>query len=323
MDQVTVVIPNFNGKAYLQGCLDSLRKQTIKGFQIIVVDNYSQDGSVTFVSTNYPEIKIIKLDENYGFCKAVNEGIKASKTPYVILLNNDTVVDAMFVETLIEGMERSPKVFSGQAKMLQMKNPSKMDDGGDYYNALGWAFAVGKGKEETKYQKEKHIFSSCGGAAIYRRELFDKIGFFDENHFAYLEDMDIGYRARIYGYENCFFPTSIVYHVGSGTSGSRYNQFKIYYSARNNLYLIYKNMPLLQIVLNAPFLLLGFSIKLLFFISKRYGKEYVKGLRAGYQLCKSKEGKKNKVKNPWKYVDHYVKIQIALWINIVRKLIHS
>ena len=97
-----------------------------------------------------------------------------------------------------------------------------------------------KGKDIHTYEKEEKIFASCAGAAIYRKKIFDELGYFDEEHFAYLEDMDVGYRARIYGYENWYAPDAMVYHVGSGTSGSRYNQFKIRYSSRNNIYLIYK-----------------------------------------------------------------------------------
>ncbi len=116
------------------------------------------------------------------------------------------------------------------------------------------------------------FFTSCAGAAIYRKKIFEKIGYFDEEHFAYLEDIDVGYRARINGYENWYAPKAIVYHIGSGTSGSRYNHFKTRYSSRNNIYLIYKNMPFLQILLNLPFLILGFGMKILFFTQKRNGK---------------------------------------------------
>jgi len=149
-----------------------------------------------------------------------------------------------------------------------------------------------------------------------RKKILDKIGYFDEEHFAYLEDTDIGYRARIHGYENWYAPKAIVYHVGSGTSGSRYNQFKTRYSSRNNVYLIYKNMPFLQIVLNLPFLLAGFGIKLLFFSVKGMGKEYLAGIKNGFSI--SRKGKK--VPFQIKNLSSYVKIQFELWLNIFRRL---
>ena len=190
-----------------------------------------------------------------------------------------------------------------------------MDDGGNYYCALGWAFAGGKGKSAKHYDKEKKIFSSCAGAAIYRKKIFEKIGYFDDEHFAYLEDLDVGYRARIYGYENWYIPGAVVYHVGSGTSGSRYNQFKIRYSSRNNIYMIYKNMPFLQIILNLPFLLVGFGTKILFFCLKGYGREYLAGIKNGFQL--SVKGRK--VPFSLKHFPAYCKIQWELWVNIFRR----
>ena len=137
---------------------------------------------------------------------------------------------------------------------------------------MDWAYARGKGKDIHSFEKEGRIFASCAGAAIYRKKVFEKIGYFDEEHFAYLEDIDVGYRARIFGYENWYVPAALVYHVGSGTSGSRYNQFKTRYSSRNNIYLIYKNMPVLQIILNLPFLVPGFGMKILFFFPEGNGQ---------------------------------------------------
>ena len=146
-------------------------------------------------------------------------------------------------------------------------------------------------------------------------ELVKQLGGFDEEHFAYLEDIDLGYRAQIAGYENWYLPKAGVYHVGSGTSGSRYNQFKIRYSSRNNVYMLYKNMPLLQILLNLPFLVLGFTVKLIFFASKKYGREYAAGIKNGFSLCK----KDKKVPFFWKNLPNYGKIQLQLWINVIRR----
>ena len=167
--------------------------------------------------------------------------------------------------------------------MLQAHSPELLDDAGDFYSALGWAAARGKGKPEAEYSREEKIFSACAGAAIYRRKVLLGLGLFDEEHFAYLEDLDICYRARLHGYENWYLPKARVRHVGSGTSGSRYNLFKVRYSSRNNIYLIWKNMPLFQILLNLPFLLAGFGAKFLFFAGKGFGKEYLAGIRNGFQ----------------------------------------
>ena len=272
--KVTIVIPNYNGKHFMEPCLSSLSEQTYKNFHILVVDNASSDGSIEYMEENYPDIELIKLQKNFGFSKAVNIGIQHSRTPYVILLNNDTTVDTRYVEEMVKAIEKSPKIFSVSSKMIQMYHPELIDSAGDLYTLLGWGVCRGCGRPVSNYQKYDEIFTACAGAAIYRHSVFDEIGYFDENHFAYLEDIDIGYRARIYGYYNMYCPTALVYHVGSGTSGSKYNSFKVKLAARNNLYLNYKNMPALQLVLNFIPLAIGYFVKYLFFCKIGFGKDY-------------------------------------------------
>lgn len=313
--EVSVVIPNFNGIAFLDSVLASLEGQTLNNFEVILVDNGSTDGSCSFVTANYPWVHLIELSENFGFCGAVNAGIRAAKAPYVLLLNNDTEVKEDFVEEMLAAIRRHKNAFSCGARMVQYHDRDRLDDVGNYYCALGWSFARGRGKDIHAYETEDRIFSACAGAAIYRKKILEKIGYFDEEHFAYLEDTDIGYRARIYGYENWYAPKAIVYHVGSGTSGSRYNQFKTRYSSRNNIYLIYKNMPLLQIILNLPFLVAGFLVKFLFFAVKGMGKEYAAGIKNGFSISM----KNKKVPFRMKHLPNYCKIQLELWINIVRR----
>ena len=313
--EVSVIIPNFNGIAFLDSVLASLEGQTLSNFEVILVDNGSTDGSCSFVTANYPWVHLIELSENFGFCGAVNAGIRAAKAPYVLLLNNDTEVKEDFVEEMLAAVRRHKNAFSCGARMVQYHDRDRLDDVGNYYCALGWSFARGRGKDIHAYETEDKIFSACAGAAIYRKKILEKIGYFDEEHFAYLEDTDIGYRARIYGYENWYAPKAIVYHVGSGTSGSRYNQFKTRYSSRNNIYLIYKNMPLLQIILNLPFLAVGFLIKFLFFAVKGMGKEYAAGIKNGFSISM----KNKKVPFRIKHLPNYCKIQLELWINIIRR----
>lgn len=321
MPKVTIVIPNFNGHKYLKTCMDALYRQTMQDMEILFVDNGSTDGSSEFIKHQYPEVKIIQLKENTGFCGAVNVGISNAKAPYVLLLNNDTEVTETFVEELYRAIQKDERIFSCSSKMIQYHQRERMDDAGDLFSALGWAFARGKGKHIDQYDKEKNVFFSCAGAAIYRKSILDKIGYFDENHFAYLEDADIGYRARIYGYINKYVPKAVVYHVGSGSSGSVYNHFKIQHSSRNSIYLIYKNMPFLQIMLNVPFFILGFGIKIAFFTTKGFGLEYIKGLIRGFSLCK--KGKREGKKVPFlkKHFKNYCKIQIELWMNMVKRFI--
>lgn len=316
MQLATVVIPNLNGKKYLKDCLDALERQTSQDFSVIMIDNGSADGSAEFVKANYPEVAVKRFAENRGFCGAVNEGIRMAKTKYVILLNNDTICSPSFVEELIEGMEARTDCFAGSARMVQMQDPGKMDNCGDFYCALGWAFTPAKGKSIQSYESARKVFSACGGAAIYLRRVFDEIGLFDEAHFAYLEDVDVCWRAKIAGYQNWYFPKAVVKHVGSATSGSVYNEFKVRHASRNSIYMIYKNMPLLQIILNLPFLAAGYLIKTLFFIRKGFGALYLQGIWQGILLC----SREKKVKFQWKHLKQYGRIQLELWVNLIRRI---
>lgn len=317
----TVVIPNYNGIAYIKNCLDSLYVDMEEtACNVIVVDNHSTDGSRELLKKEYPWITLITFEENTGFCKAVNAGIEAADTEYVILLNNDTTVEKGFVSALEKVMDFYPKAFSAGAKMVDMKNPSVIDDAGDFYCALGWAFARGCGKPADKYVKVKEVFSACGGAAIYRKSILDKIGLFDELHFAYLEDLDIGYRAKIHGYRNYFAPDAVVHHAGSASSGSRHNAFKVDLSSKNSVYVIYKNMPLLQQVINLPFFMAGYFVKWLFFLRKGLGRNYVNGVFTGIKRNFDKEARKHKVKFKWAYLFNYFRIQWELWKNVILRI---
>ena len=317
--KVTVIIPNYNGRKFMDQCMDALERQTYTDFVVLIVDNGSTDGSVEYLreladgsAENHRYtylIRTILLKENTGFSGAVNVGISAADTDYVVLLNNDTEAQPDYLRALVAAMEESNTVFAVSPKMVQLYHQDLLDDAGDGYNLLGWAFQRGVGQPVTtpKFQRKTEVFSACAGAAIYRRELLeeirlDRIGktdpaviayedlegrswpaypYFDPLHFAYLEDLDVCFRARVRGYRVFYEPASVVYHVGSGTSGSKYNHFKVRLAARNNVYLNYKNMPLLMLLINLPGILLGVIIKQIFFIRRGFGKDYAGGFLEG------------------------------------------
>lgn len=324
--KVSVVIPNYNGEEYLLDCLDSLMAQDVRSFEIIVVDDASTDDSFEQAKRKYPangaypKTRYIQHAKNLGFCASVNDGIAAAEGEYIFLLNNDTVVDSHCIHELYKAITSSDKIFSVAAKMVDLKNPEIMDDGGDYFCSLGWAFSPAKGQLENRYTKKRRIFSACGGAAMYRRKLLLELGGFDDLHFAYLEDVDIGYRARLKGYVNLLAPRGKVLHAGSASSGSRYNAFKAKLSAQNNLYVIYKNMPLWQILLNLPLLLAGTCIKFGFYCIKGLGLSYGKGLLQGLKLCQSEECKLRRALLDEITPGNLWKIQFELCWNTLRRI---
>ena len=182
--EVSVIIPNFNGIAFLDTVLNSLEGQSMNDFEVILVDNGSTDGSCSFTAANYPWVHILELPDNFGFCRAVNEGIRASKAPYVLLLNNDTEVTENFVEEMLDAIKRHRKAFSCGARMVQYHDRDRLDDAGNYYCALGWSFARGRGRDIHTFEKEEKVFAACAGAAIYRKKILEQIGLFDEERFA-------------------------------------------------------------------------------------------------------------------------------------------
>ncbi len=322
MPRVTVVIPNYNGIKYIDDCLRSLKKQTYKDFDVLVVDNGSTDFSPEHISAAWGKdndfgLSVITLGENTGFANAVNVGIRASKGEYVFLLNNDTVCSEQAIEMLVRAMDGKKKLFSAQAKMLQMKEPHNIDDCGDLYCALGWAFTPGKDADNRRFSQRQSITSACAGAAMYRREYFDRVGYFDPEHFCYLEDVDIGYRARLKGFANVMEPKAIVYHAGSATSGSRYNEFKVELTAGNNIYLIYKNMPLLQIFINLPMIIAGIVIKHIFYVRQGLGAAHIRGLKAGLKKIAKNPGKKVILGRT--EILNALRLQIELWVNCARR----
>ena len=320
--KVTIIIPNYNGLKFMEPCFKALRAQSDQNFELLVVDNGSTDGSVKWLEDH--QIPSIFLEENTGFSGAVNIGIRESVTPYVILLNNDTEPQPDYVKEMVKAIERSPKIFSVSSKMIQLYHKDLMDDAGDMYSVLGWAYQRGVGQKSSGYNKVCRVFSACAGAAIYRREVFDKIGGFDEDHFAYLEDIDVGYRAKICGYENWYCPKAVVYHVGSGTSGSKYNSFKVKLAARNNLYLNYKNMPLLQLILNFLPILAGMAVKYMFFRRIGFASDYMEGVKEGLKTLK----KTKKVRFQMSRLGNYIRIEgelilgtfLYVWEFMKRKL---
>ena len=320
MAQISIVIPNYNGSEYLKGCLDSLQNQTMQDFDICVVDDGSTEGSIAQMVYSYPRARLIERRENGGFAVAVNAGIKGTTSPYIILLNNDTTVASDFVENLYKAIEPRPSCFSAQAKLVNMYNQTLIDDAGDFYSTLGWAFARGKGRSVADFIFRSNVFAACAGAAIYRREGFDTIGLFDEEHFCYLEDIDIGYRAKLHGYYNFYEPTAICYHAGSATSGSQYNEFKVKLSARNSIYLAYKNQLPWQKFFNAPSMWLGRVIKRSYFAKKGLLKAYNEGIKEGKEFIKTPQAAAHKVNFTSKMHSRSFEIQWEMFIGTLRRV---
>ena len=316
--KVSVVTPNYNGEKFLKAFFESLNEDSQLIGEVIIVDNGSTDSSKEFIrgnSFNFP-VRLIENAENLGFSPAVNQGIRESQYEYIFSLNNDTEIRKGSIKALADLMSSDDSIFSAQAKMLQYDNKELIDDVGDEYNLLAWTKKTGENHNSSEYTEVREIFSACAGAAMYRKSLLDEIGMFDDNFFAYMEDVDLAIRSRINGYRNMLCPDAMVYHIGSATSGSRYNEFKVRLAARNNVWVVYKNLPIPLKIVNFIFLFLGFLIKYLFFVKKGFGPIYLSGIREGL----STRGKIQKVKFKSKNTKNYFKIEYRLIINTLKFL---
>ena len=254
--QVTIVIPNWNTRRWLPGCLEGLRAQRFQDFQVILVDNGSTDDSLAFVQQHYPEVDIVSLAENRGFAAAVNAGIQRADTEYVALLNVDTVPQPDWLAHLVKTMAGCPPEVGGLAsKMLSLNDPNIIDDAGDTLSWYGSARKRGVGQLAQNYNEAVKVFSVCAGAALYRRSFLAEVGSFDESFGSYLEDVDVGLRGRLLGYRFLYVPCAPILHQshGAGLARSRY----VYLMTRNRLALLVKNIPLELLIKHSPRLIYG------------------------------------------------------------------
>ncbi|MBI2086316.1 glycosyltransferase family 2 protein [Candidatus Daviesbacteria bacterium] len=243
MIEASVIIPNWNGKELLSDCLLSLQNQTFKDFEIVLVDNNSTDYSLEYVNKNFPEVKIINLEKNYGFAKAINEGVKASSAKYVIFLNNDTKADKDFVKKLIECAGAHPEVISVNSKLFNFNNRNIIDGVGILINEVGQARSIGWQEiDKGQFNKEECIFGATGGASLFKRLEFLKLGGFDENYFMYSEEVDFAFRAQFQGFKSIFCPKAIVYHKHKATA-KKFPQKIEYWQFRNMTLTILKDFP--------------------------------------------------------------------------------
>ena len=315
--KVSVVTPNYNGVKFLKNYFNSLNQDSECIGEVIIIDNGSDDSSLEYIQKNnfnFPVV-VIKNDENLGFAPAVNQGISKAKYDYIFSLNNDTEVEIGSINAMLDLIQEED-IFSVQAKMIQSDNKQLIDDAGDEYNLLAWTKKVGENQNSENYSQVLEIFSSCAGAALYKKSVLEEIGSFDDNFFAYMEDVDLAIRSQIYGYRNLLCPDAVVYHIGSATSGSRYNDFKVRIAARNNVWTVYKNLPIPLKIINFIFLFFGFLIKYIFFLKKGFGPIYLSGLKEGLNT----KYKVNKVTFKKSNLKNYFRLEYKLIINTLKFL---
>lgn len=242
MPAASIIIPNFNGKLHLQRLLPSLFTQSETDIEVIVVDNGSSDGSVEWVQRLFPHVFVLPHRSNEGFALACNRGIANAHSENLIILNNDTVVEPEFVRKMLEAATGTA-VGMVAAKVYHGFEGNILDSVGLQLHRNGMGTLIGHGEPDQGQWDDVIPFAPSGVAALYKRQMLDQVGRFDANFFAYYEDLDLGFRARLAGWQCVSAPQAIVRHEHSATSHSFDNAFKIYYLHRNKLWMIIKNYP--------------------------------------------------------------------------------
>jgi len=242
--RVSVIVPNLNGRELLGECLASLAGQTFRDFETIVVDNGSTDGSADFVRAGFPWVAaVVENSANLGFARACNQGIEASRGELAALLNNDTEAHPAWLEELVRAADANPAAGMFAAKTLLFDRRDVIDTAGHLIYPDG--LNRGRGRLEVdrgQYDQATDVFFPSGAAALYRRQMLDEIGLFDERHFAYGDDTDVGIRGRLAGWTCVFVPRAVVYHRYSATTGE-YSPAKVFLVERNRIWIVWKYFP--------------------------------------------------------------------------------
>lgn len=244
---VSVIIINFNGKTLINSCLNALHKQTYANFETIIVDNGSSDDSLRIieafiktVSTKFP-LKIIPLNRNRGFAGGNNLGLNAASGDYVALLNNDTEPDKSWLEELVRGMEADERIGICASKLI-CHDSTLIDSAGDGFTKILKGFKLDEGISNSNQNVQKYVFGACAGAALYRKEMLEQIGFLDEDFFLIHEDTDLNLRAQLAGWKVLYVPTAVVHHKVRSSIGNM-SDMAVYYTLRNSEFVRIKNVP--------------------------------------------------------------------------------
>ena len=245
-----VVILNWNGKKMLERFLPSVTAHTKGDAEVIIADNGSTDDSLDFVRAQYPGLRIIELDKNYGFAGGYNRALQQVKADYYVLLNDDVEVTPGWIEPVVAQMQQHPDTAICQPKLLMYDQRDTFEyagGAGGFLDKYGYPFCRGRmftslEQDNGQYNTPSEIFWASGAAMFVRADVWHQLGGLDDDFFAHMEEIDFCWRAKNAGYRVEYCPQSTVFHVGGGTL-PKSNPRKTYLNFRNNMALLYKNLP--------------------------------------------------------------------------------
>ena len=271
---ISIVIVYWNNAEHLPRCLDCLSRQSVRDFEIILIDNGSSDSGTDGLETKYPglDLSLQRLDSNQGFAAGNNIGARSAQGKWLVLLNADAFPEPDWLERLLAAAEAYPEIASFSSRQFQANNPEILDGAGDAYHVSGLAWRRYFGYPADKYGHESiEVFSPCAAAGMYSRAAFLDVGGFDEDYFSYFEDVDLGFRLRLRGYRCLYVPEARVAHVGAVAVGAR-SDFSLYHSHRNLIWTFVKNMPRSMLWQYLPAHVMANVIHFTYFALKGRGK---------------------------------------------------
>lgn len=256
--ELTVAVLSYDGRRLLEVILPSLARQSFRDFEVVVVDNGSRDDSVRWLREHWPEVEIVSLPENIGVTAALNVCARSGRGEVVGLFNNDLELDPECLRELVGALEAHPEAGWAGAKLRDFQQREVLDGAGDIFTWAATGGRRGHGERDRgQYDEPRAIFGACGGAAVYRRSALERVGGFDEDFFAFYEDVDWNLRAQLAGFSCRYVPSAVVYHMGSATIGRGLSDFTRYHLWRNALWIIAKDLPAGALLRHAPQLVLG------------------------------------------------------------------
>jgi GT2 family glycosyltransferase len=260
---LTVAVLSYDGRHLLEVILPSLARQRFRDFEVVVVDNGSRDDTVGWLEQNWPEVEIVSLPENVGVTAALNVCARSGRGELVGLFNNDLELEPACLGELVGALAGHPEAGWAGAKLMDFEQREIIDGAGDVFTWAATGGRRGHGERDRgQYDEPRAIFGACGGAALYRREALERVGDFDEDFFAFYEDVDWNLRAQLAGFSCRFVPTAVVYHMGSATIGRGLSDFTRYHLWRNTLWIIAKDLPAGALARHAHQLALGQLVNL-------------------------------------------------------------
>lgn len=310
--KIAIIVSNYNCQRYLKECFESLLHQTYRDFEIYLLDNASTDDSIKFTSEHFPSVKILAMDKNYGFAEGYNKAIEQVDSEYIAIVNGDTKAEPDWLKNLIRVFNENNDAAIAGSKIYFLDNPGIINSAGKKLTYSGIGFDIGFGlKDSEKFNKKKYVGAICGASMLIKKDIFQNLGGFDKDYFLLCEDTDLCWRVWLNGYKVIYDPSSVIYHKFGESIGKRETSLRIFYSQRNAIISLLKNLGLLRLIISLNITLAYTLIKLVIYtllLKKENIKALLKGTISVIPMLKITLSKRQVIQKGRKVSDKFLQI---------------